>query len=465
MASGEAVFAAHLEMVGDPVLDESVRAHIASGEGAEKALEAACGELCAMFESIEDDYLRERVTDLRDICSRIGRALSGDTGDPFGGADEGTIFIADEITPSDTVAMDLGRTAGFVTARGSVGGHACIIARSKGIPAAVGAGDAIGDINDGDVLILDGAKGVVIVRPTDDVLLEYLDKSAPEVAEDDFCGGCGGRVAVMANAGSVEEVRLAMEAGAAGIGLFRSEFLFFGRGGFPTEEQQYEAYRDATVLCGGKPLTIRTLDIGGDKPLPYMDMPREDNPMLGWRGIRVSLAREDIFRTQLRAILRAGAHGNIRVMFPMVVSVAELRRANEIMRECAAELAAEGAAHDDAMAVGVMIETPAAVMLAPEMAREAAFFSVGTNDLTQYMMAADRTNPLVAAIYDPNGAAVLRAVGQVVEAGHEAGIEVGVCGESASDPAGALLLVGAGVDELSVGVHAVARVKRAVGNN
>ncbi len=461
LSEHEPVFAAHLEMAGDPVLHESVGGHIAAGMSAGKALETACGEICAMFEAIEDDYLRERAADLRDVCARIGRALSGDSSDPFAGAAEGTIFVAGEITPSDTAAMELGRTAGFVTARGSVNGHACIIARARGIPAAVGAGDAISEINDGDTLILDSAEGVVIVRPADEILREYLDRTEP-MTEEDICGDYDGPVAVMANAGSVEEVRLAMEAGAAGIGLFRSEFLFFGRSGFPSEEEQYEAYRNAALLCGGKPLTIRTLDIGGDKPLPYMDMPREENPFLGWRGIRVSLDRPDIFRTQLRAILRAGTAGNVRVMFPMVVSVEELRRAKELLRECAAELAAEGIPYDSAMKAGVMIETPAAVMMAPELASEADFFSIGTNDLTQYMLAADRTNPRVAAIYEPSGEAVVRAVGLVVEAAHGAGIDVGVCGESASDPAGAVMLAGAGVDELSVGIHAIARIKRAL---
>ncbi|WP_417013746.1 phosphoenolpyruvate--protein phosphotransferase [Alistipes sp.] len=469
LAAANDIFAAHLELAADPMLAESVGEKIAGGATAADAVHAASGELSALFAQIDDEYLRARADDVRDVCSRILRQLVPSGADPFAAIPEGSILAAEELAPSDTVRIDFARVRGVVTRRGSATSHLAILARNMGLPAVVGLGDDFDRLTDGAVVALDGGAGELIVDPDERTAatlrrrMEEAVRDLPQWVREPVATRDGRPVAVLANAGSVAEVERAMRAGADGIGLFRSEFLYMQRqDGFPGEEEQTAAYTAAAERCGGRPLVIRTLDIGGDKALPYYAFPAEENPFLGWRAIRVSLELREMFRTQLRAILRASAEGNVRVMFPMIVSLDELRAARALLEECKEELRREGAAFDERIAVGVMIETPAAVFMADEMAAEADFFSIGTNDLTQYVLAVDRGNERIAAMYEPLHPAVVRAIRLTVEAARRHGCETGICGEFASEAAHAELLVGLGLDELSVAPPAVAAVKERI---
>ena len=366
-------------MADDPMLAEQVEERISKhGFSAERALDEACEEVCGMLAALDDEYLGGRTDDVRDVCGRIRRILTGETAEnPFAGLAPGTIVVAEELTPSDTALMDFSRIAGVVTARGSVTSHVCIIARAKGIAAIVGASECMLEIKTGDKLIINGETGEIIVAPDTATERRYRALSASRKRHGEHC-------------------------------LKGAHTPAVTRGGLPGEQTQFEAYRHAAELCGERPLVIRTLDIGGDKALPYMDFGHEENPFLGWRAIRVSLSMQDVFRTQLRALLRASVFGNLRIMFPMITSVGEFRRAEAAVRECMAELDAEKAAYNSGIELGVMIETPAAVMVADLLAAEARFFSIGTNDLTQYVMAADRGNPRVAHLCDPSDTAVRR---------------------------------------------------------
>jgi len=469
LAAGDAIFAAHRELASDPMLAENAGEKIAGGMTAADAVHAASGELAALFAQIDDDYLRARADDVRDVCRRILQQLAPCEADPFAALPEDSILAAEELAPSDTARIDFSRVRGIVTRRGSATSHLAILARNRNLPAAVGLGDAFDRLTEGALVAIDGAARELTVDPDSAAAAEYRRRMEAAVRLD-AGAACepaatrdGRRVAVLANAGSVDDVARAMRAGADGIGLFRSEFLYMQRrDGFPDERAQAEAYSAAAKLCGGRPLVIRTLDIGGDKALPYFEFPAEENPFLGWRAIRVSLELHDMFRTQLRAILRASAGGGVRVMFPMIVSLDELRRARALLEQCKAELRSEGVPFDERIPVGVMIETPAAVSLAGELAAEADFFSIGTNDLTQYMLAVDRGNQRIAAMYDPLHPAVVRAIRQTVEAARRHGCETGLCGEFASLAAHTELLVGLGLDELSVAPPAVAAVKERV---
>lgn len=473
LAEGEAVFAAHLEMAGDPMLAGLVEGRIAEKHlSAEQALGEACEEVCGMFAALDDDYLRGRTDDVRDVCARIGRILSGETAhDPFAGLAPGTIVVADELAPSDTAQMDFSRVAGLVTAHGSVTSHVAIIARNKGIAALVGVAGCMRQVRTGDRLIIDGERGELIVDPDPATgrkyaaRLESLRQDAFRCAADAQAPAvtpAGRRITVLGNAANVDEVRRALDAGAEGIGLFRSEFLYMQGPALPDEETQFAAYRAAAELCGARPLTVRTLDIGGDKALPYMHFEPEENPFLGWRAIRVSLAMPELFRTQLRALLRASAFGNVRVMFPMIASVGEFRAAKAVVETCMAELDAEGVAYDRDIALGVMIETPAAVFIADELAARARFFSIGTNDLTQYLTAVDRGNPEVRAYYQTYHPSLFRLIGYVVRSFAAQGKPVGVCGEMGGDPLAAAVLIGLGMRQLSMGAASVASIKQMI---
>lgn len=474
LAAENDIFAAHLEMADDPMLSEQVEERISEHRfSAERALNEVCEEVSGMLAALDDERLSGRADDVRDVCGRIRRILTGETAEnPFAGLATGTIVVAEELAPSDTALMDFNRIAGIVTARGSVTSHVCIIARAKGIAAIVGASECMLEIKTGDKLIINGETGEIIISPDAETERRYLSLTASRRQHGVHClKGAhtpavtrgGRRIAVLGNAGNVEEVRAALDAGAEGIGLFRSEFLYMqSRGGFPDEPTQFEAYRHAAELCGERPLIIRTLDIGGDKALPYMDFGHEENPFLGWRAIRISLSMHDMFRTQLRALLRASVFGNLRIMFPMITSVGEFRQAEAAVRECMAELDAEKAAYNPGIELGVMIETPAAVMVADLLAAETQFFSIGTNDLTQYVMAADRGNPRVAHLYDPSDTAVRRAVAMTLAAAHNAGIKAGMCGELAADPEATAWLLEAGLEEFSVSAPAVAPLKERI---
>ena len=472
LAAANEIFAAHLELAADPMLMENVAEKIAEGMTAADAVHAASGELAALFAQIDDEYLRARADDVRDVCRRILRQLVPSEADPFAAIPDGSILAADELAPSDTARIDFSCVRGVVTRRGSATSHLAILARNRNLPAVVGLGDDFDRLDDGTIVVLDGPAGELLIAPDEHTAAEYRrrmeEAEARSAAADAYASQPvmtrdGRALAVLANAGSVDEVERAIRSGADGIGLFRSEFLYMQRqDGFPDEQVQTAAYARAAELCGGRPLGIRTLDIGGDKSLPYYRFPEEENPFLGWRAIRVSLELRDMFRTQLRAILRASARGGVRVMFPMIVSLAELRDALALLEECKEELRRQEVPFDDRIPVGVMIETPAAVFMADELAAEVDFFSIGTNDLTQYVLAVDRGNRRIAAMYDTLHPAVVRAMRLTVDAAHRHGCEVGICGEFAGCAAHAELLVGLGFDELSVAPPSVPAVKERI---
>ena len=372
LAADSEIFAAHLEIVDDPMLSDAVVAHIDEGDSAHDAVLQASAELVAMFEAIDDEYLAARAADVKDIFARIAANLTGGVKNPFEGVAEGDIVVDAELLPSDMALLAFNKIRGFVTAEGSATSHVCIIARTLSVPAVVGLKGILSEVKSGATIIVDGSGGRVVIAPDIATLDEYKVRELNHkalLAEQQQAAGAeifhnGERVYVFANAGSVEDVERAIAAGADGIGLFRSEFLYMQSSVEPSEQQQYEAYLSAARSCKGKPLTIRTLDIGGDKAVPYLGFEREENPFLGWRAIRVCLELRDMFCRQVRAILRASAEGNVRVMFPMVVTLEELEQAKELLEQCKSELKSQGVAYDENIKVGVMIETPAAVLIA-----------------------------------------------------------------------------------------------------
>lgn len=465
LAASEDIFAAHYEMADDPMLQEQAIMFIEEGMDVYSAVRSTSDALCTMFDEIDDEYLKARKDDVKDVCRRIACKISGECdADGFAGLEAGSIIVAEELAPSDTTKMDFSRIRGFLTEKGSTTSHVCIIARSKGLQAMVGIAGCTSEIMTGDCLIMDGKNGKVIVNPDEETLNRYkalveeeagkeYDPSRKVYTDD------GERIWILGNAGNIEDVRAAVECGAEGIGLFRSEFLYMENTDFPDEESQYKAYAEAAEICGERPLTIRTLDIGGDKALPYLNLEKEENPFLGYRAIRISLDMIPQFKTQIRAILRAGVQGNVRMMFPMIASLEEFREARKLVNECMMEVEAEGKAFDKDMLVGMMIETPASVLLADEFAEMADFFSIGTNDLTQYIMAADRGNSKVASLYDSASAAVTKAIHAVIIAAEKAGIEVSMCGEYAAEPSATALLLDLGLRKFSVSAPAIRRFK------
>ncbi|MDX9881076.1 MAG: phosphoenolpyruvate--protein phosphotransferase [Prolixibacteraceae bacterium] len=473
LSVGNAVFVAHLEMLRDPALYESVVQKIEQeNKNAVFALDETEKELCALFADIEDAYIRERATDLRDVFSRVKQHLEGVSDNPFLGIEEEVIVVAEELAPSDMALMDFTKVCGLVTRRGGPTSHVCILAKSKGIPAFVGVGDVFLELHSGDFAIMDGKEKEIIITPDAATIEIYRAKKSMlyhqqeermKIKGQEATTLDGHKTQLYANVGSVEEVERAMDNGANGIGLFRSEFLFMlGRDRFPDEETQFSVYRKAVEACRGKTIIIRTLDIGGDKSLPYFPVHGEDNPFLGWRALRISLERKDIFKVQLRAMLRASAFGGLKIMLPMIISVEELREAKAFVEKCKDELRLEGKAFNERIEIGVMIETPASVLLADDLAREADFFSIGTNDLVQYTLAVDRLNKKVSGLYNPFHPAVLRSIKIVAGAASRQGIPVGMCGEMAGYPQATALLVGMGLDSLSIASTDIPAIKQLV---
>lgn len=467
LARGNAIFAAHLDMAEDPTLIDGVEEKISQGKSAQWALEEQMEETCGLLESLEDAYLRERAADVRDVCRRMMAFLKGLEEDPFSGIREKVILFAEELNPSDTAKMDFRYIKGMVTARGGSTSHVAILARSLEIPALLGVEGILEQVQAGEEAILDGQEGVLFLSPDALTRRVYAEKREaeeelkqklkemnrlPAVTTD------GREVHLFANVGSLKDIELAKKHGADGVGLFRSEFLYMESSRFPTEQEQFEIYKKAAEIMK-KPVTIRTLDIGGDKALPYYQFEKEENPFLGWRAIRFCLDMRDVFKTQLKALLRAAAYGDIRIMYPMIVSVEEFRKANELLEECKEELRERGVLFRESIATGIMVETPAAVLMAEELAKEVDFFSIGTNDLTQYILAADRGNQKLTKLYSPFHPSVLRAVARVIEAGHREGKEVGMCGEFAGDERAVPLLVGLGLDEFSMVSNEIAAVR------
>ena len=467
LARTNAIFAAHLDMAEDATLLQGVEEKIAAGKNAEWALEEETEELSGMLESLEDAYLRERAADVRDVCRRMMAALKGVSETSLRNITEKAILFAEELHPSDTAQMDFQYIRGMVTERGGTTSHVAILARSLEIPALLGMEGILKRVREGEAVILDGKEGRLIFSPDAKTQAAYQEKQQAEkevkrklkemnrlpAATTD-----GRQVALFANAGSLRDIELAKKHGAEGIGLFRSEFLYMENSRFPTEQEQFEIYKQAAERLK-KPITIRTLDIGGDKNLPYYQFEKEENPFLGWRAIRFCLDMRDVFKTQLKAILRAAAFGDIRIMYPMIVSVEEFRKANAILEECKAELRERKLLFRESISTGIMVETPAAAFIAEELAKEADFFSIGTNDLTQYILAADRGNRKLTKLYSPFHPAVLRAVAKVIAAGHKEGKEVGMCGEFAADARAVPLRLGMGLDEFSMVSNEIAAVR------
>ncbi|HZP45421.1 MAG TPA: phosphoenolpyruvate--protein phosphotransferase [Candidatus Binataceae bacterium] len=451
------IFDAHRLILEDEEFISRVRDTIAEGYAAESSLFRVIDELSAQMLAVADAYLRERATDFRDVGHRVLRHLRQEEG--IGSFSRKTILVAEELTLSQMALVSHENLAGIALQSGGVTSHAAILARAFELPTIVGVERLMEAVSEGDALELDGNSGVLYINPSAEVEREYqLQHKRYEAFRRELMAGLqapaetrdGHRVQMLANIALLPDVRLALRYGAEGIGLLRSEFSFLTYEDFPDENQQIELYTRMLEAVGERTVTIRTLDIGADKYPPYLRVPREENPFLGWRSIRISLELAGIFKVQLRAILRAAAHRKVRVLFPMISSLEELHRARELLLEAQAELFKEGLEHNPAIEVGIMVEVPSAVWLAPRLIREVDFFSIGTNDLVQYLLAADRNNPKVAHLYEPLHPAVLSAIAEVVNVARGAGKEVCLCGEMASDPLATLLLVGMGLDQLSL---------------
>lgn len=467
------IFAAHLEIAGDFTLQEGVNTKIVcEHKNAEAAVHETIEEIAMIFASMDDAYMKERSADIRDIGKRLMAQLKGVKLPDLGSIHEERIVLARDLYPSDTVKIRPEVVKGIITEEGGVTSHVSIIAKSLNIPTLVGVKGIFSGLEDEMFVCMDAEKGIIVIEPDAETVREYEDKKSafeqekirleglretPAVTKD------GKRISLCANVGNAEDIRKALPMNIDGIGLFRSEFLYMENTHFPTEEEQFAVYKEAAELCPQE-LTIRTLDIGGDKELSYFEFDKEENPFLGWRAIRISLDMKDMFKTQLRAILRASAYGHVRIMFPMIISLEELREAKNMVKECMRELDEEGISFDKSIELGMMIETPSSVMLAEEFAKEADFFSIGTNDLTQYLLAVDRGNKKIADRYSYFHPAVVKAIGHVIRAGHKENIKVGMCGEMAGDIAATATLLELGLDEFSMSAGSVDYVREQILN-
>lgn len=458
------------EIASDVEFKQRIETRIYAGRDAASAALDAGAALAEEFAGLADSYMRARAEDVRAVARQIALALLGKKDASLAEAPAGAVILAEEISAFDLAGAPLDRIAGLVCVKGGATSHVAIIARAYGVPAVLGLEIEASRLRAARVAALDGMTGEVALDPdaaTAERFLEQIERGAQLKAALQAYAGIeprtrGGRlIEVAANIGSLKEIDAALAVGAMGVGLFRTEFLFMERKRPPNEDEQAEVYAKLAKAFAPWPVIVRTLDIGGDKPAPGIEFPHEDNPFLGWRGVRMCLDRPDIFKPQLRALLRAAVHGNVKVMAPMIAEVEEVRRVKSLIEECRAELSAEGVAHG-AFDLGIMIETPAAALLADELAREAAFFSIGTNDLTQYVMAADRLNPRVAYLNRADHPAVLKAVGMICDAANKAGVWVGVCGEAAGRPDLIAAFVAMGVHELSMSAASIPRAKKCI---
>ncbi|MCB0207054.1 MAG: phosphoenolpyruvate--protein phosphotransferase, partial [Anaerolineae bacterium] len=463
------IFQAHALVLEDPDLRTALHDAITQQRlNAEAAVADVFGTEAVRYENMAGQRFQERAADLRDVAGRLHRLLRGNQ-PAIIELPDAAVIVAEDLAPSQTVALDRDKVVGFCTALGGPTAHTAILARSMGIPAVVGVGaQGLVHLTTGTQLAIDGTAGVVIVEPDDATVAAFNAQRASDLAARQAAFASaqakartadGRRVEVVANLATAAEAESALQAGAEGVGLLRTEFLFQDRLAPPTEEEQYQVYREVAEAMAGHPVIIRTLDIGGDKPAPYLQLPAEANPFLGWRAIRISLAMPEFFKAQLRAILRAATHGNVHVMFPMIATCEEVAQARTLLDEAAADLRAAGIDHSDSIPTGIMVEVPSAAQIADKLAPLVDFFSIGTNDLTQYTFAADRGNAKVAGIGDPLHPAVLRQIARVIDAAHAAGKWVGLCGELAGRPEGIPVLLGLGLDEFSMSATSVPAAK------
>lgn len=463
----------HLMLLSDPMLTGEIENTIA-GENAcsEYAIENVCNMYADMFASMGDELMQQRATDMRDIKTRMQKILLGVSSVDIASLPAGSVIVAKDLTPSMTAGINPANVCGIVTELGGKTSHSAILARALEIPAVVAVEGFLNSVKDGDTVVLDGSEGVVFVNPEEAVTAEYEAKRTAYLKEkkelDQYIGKPtvtkdGVTIELVANIGKPEDVDKVLQYDAEGIGLFRTEFLFMDRNSMPTEDEQFEAYQKVAIAMNGKPVIIRTLDIGGDKEIPYMGLKKDENPFLGYRAIRFCLdRREDVYRPQLRALLRASAFGNIKIMVPMVTCLEEFREAKAMIEEIKAELDSRGIAYKKDIQVGIMVETAAASLMADAFAKEVDFFSIGTNDLTQYTMSVDRGNDKVSYLYSPLNPAVLRSIRHIIQCGRKEGIMVGMCGEAASDPLMIPLLLAFGLNEFSMSASAVLNARKLI---
>ncbi|MDO7908146.1 phosphoenolpyruvate--protein phosphotransferase [Paenibacillus sp. JX-17] len=459
------IFASHLLILNDPELIDPVKAMITNEKvNAEFALNETANQFISMFENMKSAYLQERAADMRDVTKRILNHLLGLKFMSPAEISEETIVLAEDLTPSDTAQLNRQYVKGFATNIGGRTSHSAIMARSLEIPAVVGTKEVLSQAKSGDLIIVDGLDGNVFINPSDDIVAEYRKKQEAydlQIAEwrklrdEETVSKDGVHVELAANIGTPNDVAGVLDNGGEGVGLYRTEFLYMGRDKLPSEDVQYNAYKTVLEKMEGKPVVVRTLDIGGDKELSYLQLPKEMNPFLGFRAVRLCLDRQDIFRTQLRALLRASVHGNLRIMFPMIATLGEFREAKALLLEEKEKLAAEGTPVSEDIQLGIMVEIPSTAVLADQFAKEVDFFSIGTNDLIQYTMAADRMNERVSYLYQPYNPAILRLVKMVIDAAHREGRWVGMCGEMAGDQTAIPLLLGLGLDEFSMSATSI----------
>ncbi|MBQ7223922.1 MAG: phosphoenolpyruvate--protein phosphotransferase [Erysipelotrichaceae bacterium] len=465
-----AIFDAHLMVVEDPAMADEVKGMIENEKvNAEYALDTVAGNYIAMFESLDDEYMRERAADIRDVTTRIKYHILGVNIADLSLIDTESVVVAHDLTPSDTAQLDKKYAKGFATEIGGRTSHSAIMARSLELPAIVGVKGILEAVKTGDVVILDALKGEVIVNPDEATIAKYRIKeqkyneevlALKAFKDKDTVSVDGHKITLAANIGTPDDVIGANDNGAEAIGLYRTEFLYMNSQQLPTEEEQYEAYKKVLEAMNGKQVVVRTLDIGGDKKLPYLPIDPEMNPFLGYRAIRLCLDRKEIFRTQLRALCRASVYGNLCIMFPMIATLNEFNAAKAMFQEEKAKLLAEGIQVADNIQVGLMIEIPAAAVLADQFAKVADFFSIGTNDLIQYSMAADRMSEKVAYLYQPFNPSILRLIKMTIDGAHKEGKWVGMCGEMAGEPDAISVLMGLGLDEFSMSATSVLRARK-----
>ncbi|GIO26351.1 phosphoenolpyruvate--protein phosphotransferase [Ornithinibacillus bavariensis] len=459
------IFSAHLLVLSDPELINPIKDKINNDKTmAEAALEDVANMFIGMFESMDNEYMRERAADIRDVTKRVMAHLLGVSFPNPALIDEEVIVIANDLTPSDTAQLNRQFVKGFATDIGGRTSHSAIMARSLEIPAVVGTKEVTKSVSQDEIVIIDGIDGNVVINPTEEELNEYKAKQEnfakqqalwAQLKDEPTFTADGEQIELVGNIGTPNDVTGVLNNGGEGVGLYRTEFLYMGKSELPSEDEQFEAYKSVLEQMGDKPVVVRTLDVGGDKELPYLDLPKEMNPFLGFRAIRFCLENEHVFRPQLRALLRASVYGNLKIMFPMIATLEEFRKAKAILLEEKENLKQEGHSVSDDIEVGIMVEIPSTAVIAKQFAKEVDFFSVGTNDLVQYTMAADRMNEQVSYLYQPYHPAILNLVNNVIEAAHSEGKWAGMCGEMAGDPIAIPILLGLGLDEFSMSATSI----------